>query len=156
MTTAPPLTNNPLNTALMIGNGFGILKRIAFALQRRGHTIIWAESGRDGLRIVESEEPHLIVCETDLPDLSGIEVCRQVKSSTFWETPVVVVGKLRDEYRDVPLALAAGADEYVGTFADWQLVMAKLDWLIRRRATDKHLQRYSNAGPAWQVVVSLN
>src|SRR5688500_1466294 len=129
MTTFSHFAANGGRTVQLIGNGRGVLKRIAFALQRRGHTIIWDESGNAGLRTAEREEPDLIVCETVLPDVAGIELCRRVMPSFFYETPFVLVGKLHDEARDLPQAFNAGADDYIGSFTDCELVIAKLEWL---------------------------
>jgi DNA-binding response OmpR family regulator len=123
------------STVLLIGNTFGILKRIAYALQHSGHTVIWGDSGKAGLAMAECEEPGLIVSEIDLPDVSGIEICRRVKTSFFADTPVVLVGKISAEGRDSRLAVKAGADDYFVSFSDSQLVLAKLKWLIRRSQT---------------------
>jgi CheY-like chemotaxis protein len=127
------ISSDNRSTVLLIGDGFGILKRIAFALQHSGHSVIWGDSGQTGLRVAEREEPALIVCEIQLPDFSGIEVCRRVKASFFGETPVVLVGKISDEERDSHQAVRAGADDYLVSFAEWQWVMAKLEWLMKRR-----------------------
>lgn len=126
------------STVLLIGNTFGILKRIAYALQHSDHTVIWGDTGTAGLAMAECEEPGLIVSEIDLPDISGIEVCRRVKMSFFGDTPVVLVGKISDEARDSRLAVRAGADDYFVSFSDSQLVLAKLKWLIRKRQTNWH------------------
>lgn len=139
---------------LLVGNSFGILKRIAFALQRRGHSVIWGESGRLGLQIAEAEHPDLIVCETVLPDVSGVQVCRLVKSSFFCDTPVVLVGKLATERRDLPKAFNAGADDFIASFTDWKMVLAKLEWLIDRRSSEMPSERIRDAEVLLQL--SLN
>jgi len=144
MTTSSHLSADRRSTVLLIGNGLGILKRIAFALQRQGHTIIWGETAHDGLRIAENEEPDLIVCETRLPDITGIEVCRMIKSSFFFETPFVLVGKDGDEGIDLPRAFKAGADDYISSFTDSQLVMAKLEQLVQRRECENPSYRIEN------------
>ncbi len=123
-------------TALLIGNKFGFLKRIAFALQHRGHTVVWADSGEMGLHLAELEQPGLIVSEIRLPDITGIEVCERVKSSFYFETPVVLVGRFRDEKIDSQLAYKAGAEDYFVSFTDRQLVLAKLEWLVQRGRPD--------------------
>ena len=123
------------STVLLVGNAIGILKRIAFALQHSGYTVIWGDSGKAGLAMAECEEPALIVSEIDLPDVSGIEVCRRIKMSFFGDTPVVLVGKISGEGRDSRMAVRAGADDYFVSFSDSQLVLAKLNWLIRKRQT---------------------
>ena|SRR5688572_16413482 len=154
----PTYSNENRRTILLIGDSYGILKRIAFALQRRGHGVIWGSSGEGGLRVIESDTPDLVICETRLSDgSSGIDLCRTMKASFFFETPVVLVGTLSDESQNVTQALKAGADDYIEPFTDWQLVMAKLEWIIRRRAV---LDSRSHRSPAFvsipSVIGSLN
>src|SRR5687767_8740301 len=74
------------HTILVIGDNVGPLKRIAFALQHRSHTVLWAQYGRDALRSVRLESPDLVVCEIDLPDISGFDVCHRVKSALLTKT----------------------------------------------------------------------
>jgi DNA-binding response OmpR family regulator len=114
MTEVSLPSNNPPSTILLIGNTFGILKSIAYALQHRGHTVLWGDNAQSGLRIAESERPDLIVSEVELNDFSGIDVCRSIKQSFFCETPVVL-------------------DDFFTSFSDWQFVVAKFDWLLNRR-----------------------
>ena len=66
-------------------------------------------------------------------DFSGFEICPMIKASFFFETPVVLVGRSGDEDRDSPCAFHAGADDYFVSFTDWQLVLAKFEWLAQRR-----------------------
>ena len=140
----------------MIGDSYGILKRIAFALQRRGHSVIWGSSGEAGLRVVERDVPDLIICETKLSDGSGIDFCRTMKASFFFEMPVVLVGALSDEKEDVPQALKAGADDYIGPFTDWQLVLAKLEWIIQKRARENKSVRSPGFISIPSMIGSLN
>lgn len=134
---------NP-STVLLIGDSFGILKRIAYALQHSGYTVIWGDSGAIGFSMAESEGPALIVSEIDLPDVSGIEVCRRVKGSFFGSTPVVLVGKTADEAHDSREAIRAGADDYFVTFSDSQFILARLKWLMKRRQARFEVERMIN------------
>ncbi len=121
-------------TVLLIGHGLGALKRVAFSLQRSGHSIIWADDGATGLRTAEAERPDFIICETVLVDVSGFEVCRKLKSSLLPDTPLVLMGRLGDEPTDLPRAFRAGADEYFARTTDWQHVLENLQTVIRMKA----------------------
>lgn len=127
-------TRNP-RTVLLMGNSRGVLKQISFALQTRGHSVIWGDSAQAGLRIAESENPDLIISETCLPDGSGIEICQKIKASFYSETPFVLVGRLGCENEEQRQAYRAGADDYFAAFADRLLLMAKLEWLMARSST---------------------
>jgi DNA-binding response OmpR family regulator len=118
--------------------------------------VIWGDSGHAGLRVAECDQPDLVVCETTLPDGSGIDLCRTMKASFFCETPVVLVGKHRDEKLDLPRAVRAGADDYIGSFTDWQLIMAKLEWLIQKRTSNDRSRNRNDVHTISAVVNSLN
>ena len=124
-------------TVLLVGNNLGTLKQISFALQHRGYSIIWGDLGAQALQIVECERPGLVICETVLPDTSGFEVCRTIKHSCYFDLPVVLVGRLEDESAETQQALSAGADEYFSSVADWELILAKLGWFVKRRASSR-------------------
>ena len=126
------LPRNERRTIQIIGDGVGPLKQIAFALQHRSHTVLWAQHGRAALRTVRLESPDLVVCEIDLPDLSGLEVCRMVKSAFLISTPVVLVARPGKEGEDSPRAAKAGADETIADLSDTRYILARLEWLASR------------------------
>jgi len=49
-------------------------------LRRHGYAVSEASLGREALALAATEEPHLTLLDVKLPDLSGIEVCREIKS----------------------------------------------------------------------------
>ena len=129
-----PQSHRPRHTILVIGDNLGPLKRIAFALQHRSHTVLWAQHGRDALRSIRLESPDLVVCEIDLPDISGFDVCRMVKSAFLTRTPVVLVGAPGTVGEDAPSAAKAGADDTIADLSDTRYIVAKLEWLASRSA----------------------
>lgn len=126
----PQFRRHERYTILVIGDNVGPLKQIAFALQHRSHTVLWAQQGRPALRTVRLEAPDLVVCEIDLPDLNGFEVCRMVKSAFLTKTPVVLVGQAGDDTS----AIKAGADDTIADLSDTRYVLAKLEWIAGRFA----------------------
>lgn len=140
------------HTVLLIGSGYGELKRIAFSLQHKGHSIIWADDGVSGVRTAETELPDLIICETVLEDVSGFDVCQRIKSSLSLDTPFVLMGKLGDEPSDLPRAFHAGADDYFAGVRNWQLVVAKLQSLLPAKAmTFEHAFTMTRSGEPAEI-----
>jgi two-component system, OmpR family, alkaline phosphatase synthesis response regulator PhoP len=132
------------HTVLLIGDNVGPLKTIAFALQRQGHTVLWAQKGREALRSVRLESPDIVVCEIDLPDLNGFEVCQMIKSSLLNRPPVVLVGRPGKEVEDSPLGVKVGADDMIGDLSDTRYVLARLEWLARRSGSGrKHAPEFA-------------
>ena len=115
---------------LFVGDNVGHLKDISFELQRAWCSILWEIKGLDGIRTAQLENPDLIICEKKLPDISGLDVCRRVRSdSNSREIPVIVTGASEGGNADLD-ALESGADEYFTLPADSECLLSKVFWLV--------------------------
>ncbi len=79
-------------------------------LRSEAGQLLEAGSGAEGLKIAAAERPDLIVLDLGLPDMEGIEVCRQLRSWTA--APILVLSARHSESEKTAL-LDAGADDYV-------------------------------------------
>jgi len=86
--------------------------------------------GREGVYLVESEAPDLVVLDLGLPDMSGFEVLKQIRR--FSNLPVLIL-TVRTEEADIVKGLEWGADDYlVKPFRQLEL-LARIRALLRRR-----------------------
>ena len=86
---------------------------LAYNLEAEGYLVIHADNGEDAMMLVKEEIPDVIVLDWMMPHLSGIEVCRQLKSrSTTRGIPVIMLSA-RSEDVDRVRGLETGADDYV-------------------------------------------
>ncbi|MEV8070546.1 response regulator transcription factor [Streptomyces sp. NPDC085995] len=97
------------------------------ALERHGHAVDAVDSGGEALIWYESAD--LVLLDLDLPDLDGLEVCREIRATS--DTPVITVTSRASEL-DCVLALQAGADDYVIKPYGIRELMARLDAVMRR------------------------
>jgi DNA-binding response OmpR family regulator len=107
------------------------------SLRAHGHEVDWARSGRAALREAAVSDFDLVLLDLGLPDLDGIEVCRELRAEA--PASVIVMMTARSEEIDVVLGLEAGADDYLVK----PVRLAEL--LARVRA---HLRRGAPATPA--------
>jgi two-component system KDP operon response regulator KdpE len=88
--------------------------QIRFALRRyleqSGYKVREVSEGAEALREVEAFKPDVVLLDLMLPDMSGVDVCREIRKSH--ETPIVVLSALDDEKTKVK-ALDEGADDYL-------------------------------------------
>jgi serine phosphatase RsbU (regulator of sigma subunit)/DNA-binding NarL/FixJ family response regulator len=85
---------------------------LATWLRRAGHTVTEAATGQDGLSKVESAE--VVLLDVNLPDMSGFEVCRLIKSNPRTAAiPVIQVSATAVEVSDRAHGLTQGADAYL-------------------------------------------
>ncbi|MEM6578587.1 MAG: phosphate regulon transcriptional regulator PhoB [Pseudomonadota bacterium] len=86
---------------------------LAYNLQADGFEVITAENGEEALMLVRECAPDIILLDWMLPNVSGIEVCRQLKiRSETREVPIIMLSA-RSEEVDRVRGLETGADDYV-------------------------------------------
>ncbi|NBR89999.1 MAG: phosphate regulon transcriptional regulatory protein PhoB [Rhodobacteraceae bacterium] len=86
---------------------------LAYNLQAEGFEVVEAGDGEEGLLLVEEEAPDLILLDWMLPGLSGIEVCRRLKTRTETRALPVIMLSARSEEVDRVRGLETGADDYM-------------------------------------------
>ena len=98
-------------------------------LERSGYIVHSASNGRDGLALAESKQPALIVLDLMLPDLSGEEICADVRSRS--DTPILMLSaKSAAEQRIRGLEI--GADDYLTKPFSPRELVARVKALLRR------------------------
>lgn len=99
------------------------------ALAREGFVVHLAADGVEALEMWRSSHPDLILLDVMLPRLSGIDVCREIRSVD--ETPVIMVSA-RSEEIDAVIALEVGADDYVTKPYRVRELVARMRTVLRR------------------------
>lgn len=96
--------------------------------ESNGLKLLVAENDTMGWNMYLQFAPHIVITESDLPDLSGIELCRKIKAYNSY-TKVIILSNLIHE-TIIDLTCAAGADDYLLKPIDSVLLMAKIETLI--------------------------
>lgn len=86
---------------------------LAYNLEAEGFRVVSADNGEDALLLVAEEDPDLVVLDWMMPQLSGIEVCRRIKTKTETRSMPVIMLSARSEEVDRVRGLETGADDYV-------------------------------------------
>jgi two-component system KDP operon response regulator KdpE len=95
---------------LVIDDEPQIRRVVRHALERDVSRVIEAATGREGIDAAAAERPTLIVLDLGLPDIAGIDVCREIR---HWSSVPIVVLSARHSDREKVALLDAGADDYV-------------------------------------------
>jgi len=114
---------------LIVDDEPNILATVAPLLRNNSYAVLSAMTGRAALDIVERDKPDLIVLDLGLPDLDGIEVCRQVRQTS--SAPIIVLSA-RGAEGDKVAALDAGADDYVTKPFGAEELLARIRAALRR------------------------
>jgi two-component system KDP operon response regulator KdpE len=123
---------------LLVDDEVPIQRAMAPLLRSRGYGVSTAGSGREALEVFERERPDLIILDLGLPDMDGIEVCRQMRQRS--ETPILILSA-RGAEKDKVTALDQGADDYVTKPFGPEELLARVRAALRRSlAQDVTLQ----------------
>jgi two-component system cell cycle sensor histidine kinase/response regulator CckA len=110
---------------------------ISRILRREGFKVIEAATGAETLRKAAEEDPDLILLDVQLPDISGIEVCRRLKESERTRfTPVLHLSATNVTPDDRAAGLNSGADGYLTQPVDPSLLAATVRALLRTRRAE--------------------
>ncbi|MGO4851180.1 phosphate regulon transcriptional regulator PhoB [Phaeovulum sp. W22_SRMD_FR3] len=105
---------------------------LRYNLESEGFKVVMAENGDEALLLVAEENPDLIVLDWMLPNVSGIEVCRQVKANPETRSIPIIMLSARSEETDRVRGLETGADDYVVKPYSVVELMARLRTQLRR------------------------
>lgn len=105
---------------------------LAYNLEAEGFRVIPAANGEEALMLVREECPDLVLLDWMLPNVSGIEVCRQLKGSPGTRSLPILMLSARSEEVDRVRGLETGADDYVVKPYSIVELMARTRALLRR------------------------
>ncbi|MBD2871705.1 response regulator transcription factor [Paenibacillus arenilitoris] len=123
---------------LIIEDEPAIADMLEYGLQREGYDTAKAHTGHDGLRLMESWGPDMLLLDWMLPDQSGLDICKQATAS--YNIPILMI-TAKSDITDKILGLEFGADDYITKPFDLREVIARIRTILRRVA-----QANRNAG----------
>ena len=101
-------------------------------LSRNGYRLVEATRGDDALRVVEAEDPALVLLDVQLPDMSGIEVCRRIRGKAETRNLPIIMLTARGEESDRVRGLDTGADDYLTKPFSMVELIARIRAVLRR------------------------
>jgi DNA-binding response OmpR family regulator len=115
---------------LIVEDERAVARGLEYGLTNEGFTVLWAETGQQALDLARSRDPHLILLDIRLPDVSGFDVCRQLRAEGMRQ-PILML-TARDEELDKVLGLELGADDYVVKPYSLRELTSRIRALLRR------------------------
>ena len=112
-------------------------------LERDGYQVVAAPDGATVLEAFHRKVPDLVLLDLNLPEVSGLEVCRQVRRES--STPIIML-TARDGEADKLIGLELGADDYVTKPFSPREVVARVRAVLRRSAPSQAAQEVLRAG----------
>jgi two-component system KDP operon response regulator KdpE len=114
---------------LIVDDEPNILGTVAPLLRARGYEVFTAMDGRSAMAAVDRDKPDLIVLDLGLPDIDGVDLCRNIREVVG--APIVVLSA-RGAEGDKVRALDVGADDYVTKPFGAEELLARIRAALRR------------------------
>jgi len=116
---------------LVVDDEVEIMRALQRSLTAHGFEVFTASSGEEALEAIGHHRPDLMLLDLGLPGISGLEVCKRVRTQS--NLPIIVLS-VKDAERDKVLALDLGADDYVPKPFGMDEVLARIRVALRHTA----------------------
>jgi two-component system phosphate regulon response regulator PhoB len=119
-------------TVLVAEDEGALITLLRYNLEREGYRVLEAQDGEEALLIAAEEKPDLVLLDWMLPQLSGIEVCRRLRSRQETRNVPIIMLTARGEEGDRIRGLDTGADDYMTKPFAMTELLARLRAVLRR------------------------
>jgi two-component system phosphate regulon response regulator PhoB len=119
---------------LVVEDEADIRELVVYNLKRGGHEVLVAADGATGLALAREQQPDLVILDIMLPDASGLDLCRTLKSGRETRDIQVVMVTARGEEIDRVVGFELGADDYVVKPFSTRELLLRVQAVLRRRA----------------------
>ena len=109
-----------------------IIKLVQHNLEKEGFIVSSSENGNDGLKQLKKFEPNLLLLDWMLPDLSGIEICKNIRKDNKFKTLPIIMLTAKGEEEDKIKGLESGVDDYLTKPFSYKELLARIKAVLRR------------------------
>ncbi len=109
-----------------------LVETLAYNLEQAGYLVVTAADGMTALDAARRERPDLIILDLMLPEMDGLEVCRQLRRESGTATTPILMLTAKGEEIDKVVGLEVGADDYVTKPFGRRELLARVRALVRR------------------------
>ena len=131
---------------LLVDDEPDILEFLRYNLQKEGYQIATAPDGRQAIAAANRDQPDLIVLDIMMPEMDGVEVCRQLRADPKFATTLIAFLTARDEDFTQIAALDVGGDDYISKPIRPRVFISRVKALLRR------LERGADAKEDQQII----
>ena len=117
---------------LLVDDEPDVLEFLSYNLKKEGYTVYKAKNGRVGLELAVQEKPHLVILDVMMPEMDGIETCREIKQIPGLKDSLVVFLTARGEDYSQIAGFDAGADDYITKPIKPKVLTSRVKALLRR------------------------
>lgn len=120
------------NRIAIVEDEADIREILEYNLSREGFEVESATDGSSGLEMIQRSKPELVLLDLMLPDIDGLEVCRQLKGDEETSDISIIMVSAKGEESDIVLGLGLGADDYIPKPFSRKELVARVRSVLRR------------------------
>jgi len=129
-----------MNKILIVEDDADLASGLELNLKKEGFKVLKAAKGEDALKIALHDSPDLIILDIMLPDISGLDVCRELRNKSI-AIPIIML-TAKSEELDRVVGLEIGADDYVTKPFGLRELMARVRVCLRRQPSQIDMPKY--------------
>jgi PleD family two-component response regulator len=123
---------------LVVEDDLAIAEVLEEALEEFGYEVAHVQSGAAALAQLQRQRPDLILLDLSLPDVDGLDLCRQLRAEPRWNSVPVIALTARDGLSDRVIGLREGLDDYLTKPFSVTELAARVDANLRRSRRELH------------------
>ncbi len=120
-------------TILIVEDEESFVEALVIGLKREGFRVLVARDGIEGVNMFDTGRPDLVLLDVMLPRMSGIDVCREIRTRS--RVPIIMVTAKTSEI-DTVVGLEVGADDYISKPYRMRELVARMRAVLRRIPVD--------------------
>ncbi|MFT4758186.1 MAG: two-component system alkaline phosphatase synthesis response regulator PhoP [Paraglaciecola sp.] len=117
---------------LVVDDEPDILEILTYNLEKEGYDVVTASNGEEGLQVAAKEMPNLIILDIMMPQMDGVEVCRNLRENSKFDDTLIAFLTAREEDYSQIAALDVGGDDYITKPIRPRVLISRVKALIRR------------------------
>ena len=121
---------------------------VAYNLRREGYEVLLAGDGDEGLALIQSKRPALVILDLMLPGIDGLSICQQLRADAKTRSIPLMILSAKEEESDIVIGLSLGADDYLAKPFSPREMLARVKALLRRANNSRSVaDDYIQVGP---------
>ena len=109
-----------------------IIQLVQHNLEKEGFIVSSSENGNEGIKQLKKFDPNLLLLDWMLPDLSGIEICKNIRKDNKFKSLPIIMLTAKGEEEDKIKGLDSGVDDYLTKPFSFNELLARIKAVLRR------------------------
>lgn len=126
--------NNNEYKILLVDDEPDILEFLSYNLKKEGYNVFTANNGKEAVTVAKKENPQLIILDVMMPDMDGIETCREIREIPGLKDVMIAFLTARSEDYSQIAGFDVGADDYINKPIKPRVLISRIKALLRRGA----------------------